>query len=77
MWIFHARISAIAAETVVLLLYNQTHALARGSQVGHEIPGIRNVSIVCPPRFGLLSFACAEIHRAPVNTLRPISTIHA
>jgi len=28
MWIFHARISAIAAETVVLLLCNQTHALA-------------------------------------------------
>jgi len=36
MWIFHARISAIAAETVVLLLCNRTHALARGSQVGHD-----------------------------------------
>jgi hypothetical protein len=38
MWIFRARISAIVAETVVLLLCNQTHTLARGSQVGHEDP---------------------------------------
>jgi hypothetical protein len=36
MWIIHARISAIAAETVVLLVCTQTHALVRSSQAGND-----------------------------------------
>jgi len=38
MWTFHARLSAIAAGIVSLLLGNQPHVLARGSQVGHDDP---------------------------------------
>src|SRR5258706_12593520 len=38
MWTFHARLSAIAAGIVLLLLCDQPHALARGSQVGHDDP---------------------------------------
>jgi hypothetical protein len=38
MWTFHARLLAIAAGIVLLLLCNQPVVLARGSQVGHDDP---------------------------------------
>lgn len=39
------------------------------------IPGIPSISNTCRPRFGVLSSACAEIHRAPDTTSRPISRL--
>jgi hypothetical protein len=38
MWTFRARLSAIAAGIVLLLLCHQPRAFARGSQVGHDDP---------------------------------------
>ena len=38
MWTFRERRSTIAAGTLLLLLCNQPHTLARGSQVGHDDP---------------------------------------
>jgi hypothetical protein len=59
MWMRYTRRSPITAGILLLLLASQSPTFARGSQVGHEIPGIRNVSIVCRPRFEVPSPACA------------------
>ncbi len=55
---------------------NRSHSLAVAKLV-MTIRGIRSISNVCRPRLEMLSSACAEIHRAPDTTSRPISTIRA
>jgi hypothetical protein len=68
---------SLSASLCFLFAINRSHSLA-AIRLAAMIPGIRSGSNACRQRFGMRSSACVEIiHRAPVTTLRPSSTIRA
>jgi hypothetical protein len=75
---FHMRHSAIAVGLALLSSCNQPIALARGSQIVRDDPWNSERIEFLPPEVRNASSACVKImHRAPVATLRPTSTVRA